>query len=36
VWRSGIARVILLRHQNHPINRRIPLHPSLKIRQLGE
>jgi hypothetical protein len=30
VWRSSIARLIRLQHQNHAVNRGFPLHPSLK------
>jgi RNA-directed DNA polymerase len=30
MWRSSIARLIRLQHQNHAVNRGFPLHPSLK------
>jgi hypothetical protein len=30
VWRSSIARLIRLQHQNHAVNRGFPLHPSPK------
>ena len=30
MWRSSIARLIRLQHQNHAVNRGFPLHPSPK------